>query len=266
MRREYYSDSIEAFLTANRDEILGKLTRASDFDLGQTQRDAWMEEICILQDVLKDRAGSIYFEFSIPRMGRRIDVVLLIGPVLFVIEFKAGEKEFKAAAKDQVWDYALDLKNFHESSHALAVVPILVATNAKAATLSISVTHHNDKLLAPIECSVDSIKKAIDDVLHSFGGPVIEKMQWEAGRYCPTPTIIEAAMALYSGHSVSDISRSDAGAINLGQTSIAISEIVQQSKDASHKAICFITGVPGAGKTLVKGLSLIGLAWPGMLI
>ncbi len=80
-------------------------------------------------------------------------------------------------------------------------------------------------------------------------------MYWENGRYCPTPTIIEAAMALYNGHSVSEISRSDASAINLSQTSDAISKIIRLSKENSQKSICFVTGVPGAGKTLV-GLNI----------
>ncbi|MHB8653424.1 MAG: hypothetical protein ACYDA9_06060 [Terriglobia bacterium] len=113
-KREYYSDSIAAFLNANPDEILGQLARSNDFALEQTQRDAWLDEINILQSVLPGFNGAVYFEYSIPRMGQRIDVVLLIGPVIFVLEFKIGEKDFTSHAVDQVWDYALDLKNFHE--------------------------------------------------------------------------------------------------------------------------------------------------------
>jgi hypothetical protein len=97
-RREYYSDSIDAFLNTSCDEILGKLAARSNFDLGRNQRDAWVEEISILQTVLGCKEGSIHFEYAIPRMGKRIDVVLLIGPVIFVIEFKAGEKDFTASA------------------------------------------------------------------------------------------------------------------------------------------------------------------------
>src|SRR5688572_15607078 len=115
MKREYYSDSIANFRNTAPDEILGKLARSNDFALEQTQRDAWLEEINILQKVLLRFQGSIYFEYSIPRMGKRIDVVILIGPAIFVLEFKIGEKEFSSYALDQVWDYALDLKNFHES-------------------------------------------------------------------------------------------------------------------------------------------------------
>src|SRR3990170_5423901 len=132
MKREYYSDSITTFLNAKPNEILGLLARSNDFTLEQTQRDAWLEEINILHSVLSPFQGSVYFEYSIPRMGQRIDVVVLIGPVIFVLEFKIGEKEFTSHAIDQVWDYALDLKNFHESSHNLFIAPILIATKAKS--------------------------------------------------------------------------------------------------------------------------------------
>ena len=116
MKREYYSDSIAAFLSASTDTILIQLAKNNDFDLQQTQREAWLQQIRMLQSVLNPFHGAIYFEYSIPRMGQRIDVVLLIGPVIFVLEFKVGERGFPLAAIDQVCDYALDLKNFHEPS------------------------------------------------------------------------------------------------------------------------------------------------------
>ena len=255
MKREYYSDSITTFLNTKPDEILGKLVRNNNFDLGQNQRDAWLEEISILHKVLSCHQGSVYFEYSIPRMGKRIDVVLLIGPVIFVIEFKIGEREFPSYATDQVWDYALDLKNFHESSHERFIAPILIATKAQSANSVVAVTPQNDKLLFPINSNGELLGKVLESVLLIATGNSIDRTQWEHGRYCPTPTIIEAAMALYNGHSVSDISRSDASAINLSQTSDAISEIIRSSKEISHKSICFVTGVPGAGKTLV-GLNI----------
>lgn len=255
MKREYYSDSITNFLKTKQDEILGKLTRNSDFDLGQNQRDAWVEEISILQKILSLYSGSIYFEYSIPRMGKRIDVLLIIRQAIFVLEFKVGDKEFYSSALDQVWDYALDLKNFHSSSHNHYIVPVLIATNAKN-ILSIPIlTPQNDKVLFPIKTNVDGIKDVIDNVSNFLDGDNIKIDEWEQGRYCPTPTIVEAAMALYRGHSVENISRSDAGAINLTQTSEAVSEIIKTSKDNSQKSICFVTGVPGAGKTLV-GLNI----------
>ena len=255
MKREFYSDSIANFQNTSSEEILGKLTLANSFALEQTQRDAWLEEINILRKVLSAYQGHIYFEYSIPRMGQRIDVVLLIGPVIFVLEFKIGEKEFASYAIDQVWDYALDLKNFHESSHEQIIAPILIATKAENIAFAISATPQNDKLLFPIKCNAESLGEVIKNVLSFSEGQEIDRLQWENGRYCPTPTIIEAAMALYNGHSVKEISRSDASAINLSETSDAISSIIRYSKEKSQKSICFVTGVPGAGKTLV-GLNI----------
>jgi hypothetical protein len=258
MNRAYYSDSIINFQNASTDEIIGKLTRTNDFALEQTQREAWVEEINILRKVLTSYKGYIYFEYSIPRMGQRIDAVILIGPVIFVLEFKTGEKEFKLHAIDQVWDYALDLKNFHETSHNAFVAPILIATRASFVDHSIITTPQNDKLLFPIRSNVESLAEIIKNVLVFAEGSAIDQSQWESGRYCPTPTIIEAAMALYNGHSVADISRSDASAINLRQTSTAISDIICEAKEKRKKTICFVTGVPGAGKTLV-GLNIANM-------
>ncbi len=257
MRREYYSDSIAAFLDKSANEILGTLVENNSFSLEVTQSDAWREEIRVLKAVLRPYCGrgTVYFEYSIPRLGRRIDVVLLLDHVVFVLEFKVGEREFAAHALDQVWDYALDLKNFHESSHERPVAPVLIATEAKDVSLCIETTPQNDGLLLPIRSNAHTLSHVIEKVLQFTDGPVIDADKWEAGRYCPTPTIIEAATALYNGHSVAEISRSDASAINLSQTSDAISRIIHSARAHSQKAICFVTGVPGAGKTLV-GLNI----------
>ncbi len=255
MKREYYSDRIAGFLRSTPEEIIGKLTINNDFSLEQNQRNAWLTEINILQLALTSHQGTIYFEYSIPRMGRRIDVVILIGPVIFVLEFKVGEEVFTSHAKDQVLDYALDLKNFHESSHEQFIAPVLIATEAKNVTPIIATTPQNDKTLFPIVTNAELLETVIEKVLSFVQGDNIDHSQWESGRYCPTPTIIEAAMALYNGHSVGDISRRDASAINLSQTSDAISNIIRYSKENSCKSICFVTGVPGAGKTLV-GLNI----------
>jgi hypothetical protein len=255
MKRDYYSDSITAFLAASPTELLGTLVTNSGFAIELTEREAWREEIRILKDVLANVQGQIYFEYSIPRMGRRIDVVLLIGSVLLVLEFKVGEKTFTSYALNQVYDYALDLKNFHETSRDLFIAPIVIATNASANTPPIATTVHNDKVLTPMRCNVDLLADTLRRVLDFAADAAIDVAKWEAGRYSPTPTIIEAAMALYNNHSVDEISRSDAAAINLGVTSAAISEIIESARANSFKAVCFVTGVPGAGKTLV-GLNI----------
>ncbi|MEI6611108.1 MAG: DUF2075 domain-containing protein, partial [Deltaproteobacteria bacterium] len=247
----YYDDSIANFLNTSPEEIIGMIALKNEFSLEQTQKDAWLAEIIILKEVLPPYKGSIYFEYSIPRMGQRIDVIILIGAVIFILEFKIGEKDYSTNALDQVMDYALDLKNFHESSHEQLIAPILIATKAKSIYAVVATTPQNDKLLLPIKSNIGLLGKVIEDVLSFSEGNEIDRAQWEQGRYCPTPTIIEAAMALYNNHSVEDISRNDASDINLSQTSDAVSSIIRSSKENSRKSICFVTGVPGAGKTLV---------------
>ena len=251
MSRAYYAATIECFVKSSTEEILGRLTLKNDFALIQTQRDAWITQIEILRVTLLPYGGSVYFEYSIPRMGRRIDVVAVIKSVIFVMEFKVGEAEFTAHAIDQVFDYALDLKNFHEASHAQFIAPVLIATKAINAIPLIVTTPQNDHLLLPIKTDVHQLGDVIELTLKFVDGVDVDVTAWEQGRYCPTPTIIEAAMALYNNHSVTEITRSDAGATNLSLTSSAVSKIISESKTYSRKSICLVTGVPGAGKTLV---------------
>ena len=255
MQREYYTNSIRAFVNTNKNEILGALIKNSDFEVNVNQRSAWVKEIDILQSSLAPYQGSIYLEYSIPRMGKRIDAILLIGAAIFILEFKVGDKDFSLNAVDQVWDYALDLKNFHSSSHNHYIVPALIATEAAHVDATIALTPQNDGVLFPIRCTTKNLGNVIDGSLSFLDGGFIDRTEWENGRYCPTPTIVEAAMALYRGHSVENISRSDAGAINLTQTSGTIADIISESKTNSRKSICFVTGVPGAGKTLI-GLNI----------
>lgn len=252
MNRSYYSNTIDSFINSSVSEILGILADNNEFATELTQKDAWKYQIEFLQKVLVGYSGSIYFEYAIPRMGKRIDVLLIIKSIIFVVEFKVGEKEYQSYAKDQVWDYALDLKNFHETSHNKTIVPILLATKAQYSDLALTTSRNSDNLFDPIMSNSESFAAILSQVNLLFEGQGhIDVSEWEQGRYQPTPTIIEAAMALYNNHSVTDISRSDAGAINLTQTSEQISSIIKLSRDKSEKAICFVTGVPGAGKTLV---------------
>lgn len=255
MKRDYYSASIATFRNSSIDEILGALARNSGFAIEPTQRDAWLKEIAILKNVLSDFDGHVYFEYSIPRMGKRIDVALLIGSTLFVLEFKVGEDRFTSYALNQAYDYAVDLKNFHETSRELFIAPIVIATNASAPPPTINTTVHDDNVLVPMRCTVDSLASTLRRVLEFARGAGINATEWERGRYSPTPTIIEAAMALYNNHSVDDISRSDAAAVNLTTTSSEISKIIEDARATPFKAVCFVTGVPGAGKTLV-GLNI----------
>lgn len=253
MLRYFYSNSIQKFLLETEESILGKLAYNNDFSLELTQKSAWLKEIEILKHILFKYPGTIFFEYSIPRMGRRIDVVLIIRSVIFVLEFKVGDKEFTANAVDQVWDYALDLKNFHETSHDHLIAPVLIATEAKhSEQYTLIEKSYQDLTLSPIKTNTQNLQSVIEGVLtFSDENTVIDGTNWSKGRYAPTPNILEAAMALYNNHSVADISRSDASAKNLSDTSSAIEKIIVETKNKHAKSICFVTGVPGAGKTLV---------------
>ncbi len=253
VRRAYYSDSIDDFLGKDEHAILGTLSRHSPFDITPPQNSAWLEEIRIMKEALIPYTGrgKIYFEYEIPRLGKRIDVLTVIDKVIFVFEFKIGANQFASSAKDQVCDYALDLKNFHETSHNQTIAPILVATAAQSEYFAVAKTLQEDQLLCTICINSKEIPRAINSTLELSDGNMIVAEDWERGRYSPTPTIIEAATALYGGHSVAEISRNDAGATNLSKTSETVAEVIQTAKSEAHKAICFVTGVPGAGKTLV---------------
>lgn len=253
MSRSFYSAKVSDFLGRSVEEILGLLNRVSRMSIEFTQQQAWLKQIELLHEVLPtfSNRGSIFFEYSVPRLGKRIDVVLVLDHVVFILEFKVGERSFSASAIDQVWDYGLDLKNFHHSSHDLPIVPVLVATEARELPFVITQSPRNDGVSKPVCVSGSQVKAVLEHALIALPGTLIDPEIWDKGRYKPTPTIVEAAAALYNGHSVEDISKNDAGAKNLSKTSGAVLNIVQAARTRSRKAICFVTGVPGAGKTLV---------------
>lgn len=226
------------------------MAKNPDFDLVTTQKAAWIGQIEFLQKNLEGLTGTLHLEFNIPRMGSRVDAVLLIGPVVFVIEFKVGEAAFDRAAVDQVWDYALDLKNFHEASHQVSLVPILIATEAKESA-PMKLTKDADGVYRPIQTHPLGFRGVIDYAFGMIGGDTLDQTQWAKGAYKPTPTIFEAARALYAHHGVEAIKAFDAGKKNLGETSRRIEELIDEARAKSRKIICFLTGVPGAGKTLV---------------
>lgn len=248
----FYKDTIELFLQKPDRVIIGEITQNNRFGHITTELFAWEKQISILRNVLKDYSGTIYFEFSIPRMGKRVDCILIIKNVVFVVEFKVGEENYLNHYIEQVWDYALDLKNFHKPSHDSLLVPILIATEAKQSFLDLATTSLNDNLLFPIRTNSNDLKKAISLVLDFyFEDFFIDAEEYLAGSYSPTPTIIEAAISLYNNHNVDNITRSDASAINLSKTTKYISQTIDYAKENNKKIICFVTGVPGAGKTLV---------------
>ncbi len=252
MLNYYYSDTIGAFLEKSPEAIIGEISINGRLGHISTELYAWEYQIKLLKEVLQQRAGHLFFEFTIPRMGKRVDCLLMIKNVVFVIEFKVGEKEFYKHNVEQVWDYALDLKNFHKPSHNLLLVPILVATKAKMPQVSLMTSSHNDNLVNPVLANASGLAKVIEDVLDFFQDPSnIDVKNYVEGSYSPTPTIIEAAIGLYNSHNVEEITRNDADATNLRTTTQYISDTIEYARRNSKKVICFVTGVPGAGKTLV---------------
>lgn len=252
--RAWYSASIADFLFSRPEEVLGRLARHSEFALNENQRDAWLAEIKILHAELKGIEGRIFLEFNIPRMGRRADAVLIIGQIVFVVEFKIGQKHFDRSAINQVWDYALDLKNFHQGSHDVAIVPILVVDRLKGASPA-DFCVDSDGIYHPIPTVSSNLRAVLVTALQKVRGALLHADEWARAPYHPTPTIVEAARALYAQHSVEAIARFDAGAKNLRITSGRIDELAHEARSEHRKMICFVTGVPGAGKTLV-GLNL----------
>ena len=237
------------------DSVLGHLVRNSDFSVDESQRDAWVTQIDLLRVCLKGIEGTTLLEFSIPRMGKRVDAVLLVGPIVFVLEFKVGATMFDRSSIDQVWDYGLDLKNFHAASHNAPIVPVLVATEATSARFCLDLERDDDNLYRPVCVNADSLPTFIAKARQAILGAAIEDSAWAGAPYRPTPTIVEAARALYASHSVDAIARFDAGRDNLRITSRRIEELVDKARRMKQKSICFVTGVPGAGKTLV-GLNI----------
>jgi hypothetical protein len=253
--KAYYNEIVSKFLNADDERILGVLTLEHHHSLEEQQRWAWLQQISILKANLAGQPeGRIFLEFYIPRMGKRADAVLISTNIVFVIEFKAGASEHTSSAFDQVEDYALDLKNFHEGSHSVPIVPVLVSTNAASQPIT-ELKFARDLVASPIAANKDDLGTLVDSLRSRESFPTINIEKWMAQGYRPTPTIVEAAETLYRTHTVADISRSDAGAKNLRETGASVSSVIDRARQNGTKAICFLTGVPGSGKTLA-GLNI----------
>ena len=255
MERFFYQNNITGFLADTNNAILGALAKNNTFDLVDLQRNAWLYEISFLKNLLRNESsGHIVFEYSIPRLGKRIDVVLLLHGIVFVLEFKVGAEEYFRQDLEQVWDYALDLKNFHEASRDLIIVPILVATDADSSSVSKEVSQYDDQVFEPILSNADALPQIMAQFIDEYAQD-IDLSRWVFSRYMPTPTIIQAASSLYLNHSVADITKTEASGENLQRTSEFVMNVIDHSRTNGEKSICFVTGVPGAGKTLV-GLNI----------
>lgn len=257
MARYFYHSDIRAFLKESVEQIFGKMSLNDEYDTSATQKFAWEEEIDVMKRVLEryqNEPGWILFEYTIPRIGKRIDVVLLLRERVFAIEFKAGKEEILHADVDQVLDYALDLKNFHQGSADRLIVPVLVPTENEEVSTVCKLSHYDDGVYEPLIASKNALGDIIDKVVSQDIGKREYKValsDWVRSRYEPTPTIVEAASVLYTQHSVKDITRHEAEGEQLERTSNYVMQVIHETKIRRGKSICFVTGVPGAGKTLV---------------
>ena len=250
-----YKAKVNQFLVSQEDEILGQLTNQHKFrQLEQQQINSWRRQIRELKQTLAGFPdATLLLEFEIPRIGKRVDAILILNGSILVLEYKVGAKTYDATSIDQAYDYALDLKNFHKASHHLTIVPVLIATDApsKSPNLEIGV----DGIASPLLANSDNLLTVLNLLSTTLPKVGLDADAWINSTYHPTPTIVEAAQALYKGHKVEEISRSDAGAINLTKTCSHVSRVIDDAKVNNKKVICLITGTAGAGKSLA-GLNI----------
>lgn len=249
-----YNNSFTGFLCDSEMSILGKLCNDYHGNTLTTTREAWIEEISIMRELLLQcnaKEGQIIYEYDIPRLGKRIDVVLLCKGIIFCIEFKVGESHILEADLDQVLDYALDLSNFHKFSSDHLIVPILVATNYAKSSSIVQRSGYDDRVANPLVTGKSNLSALINSVLNQYPNEKPINSNWIISPYAPTPTIIEAARSLYENHTVENITRHEADEVFTDRTISYILQVIKESKEKQKKSICFVTGVPGAGKTLV---------------
>ena len=254
MSRCLYSSSFAEFINTSENSIFGTLCERYHGEALTTTREAWRSEISIMKEILfkfSNKDGKIIFEYDIPRLGKRIDVVLLLEGIVFCLEFKVGQSSIIEADVDQVLDYALDLKNFHKFSQDHLIVPILIATNYRNSSTEIQMSVYDDRVVNPLMSGKSGVANLIAEVLKQFPNEPSVNPNWIISPYAPTPTIIEAAKTLYENHSVENITRHEADKVSTDRTISYILDVIKHSKENQKKSICFVTGVPGAGKTLV---------------
>ena len=257
MTRCLYHATIHEFLQQSSEALLGTFVNNYHGVAMTTTNEAWADEIRIMQEVLqpwKDEDGQVIFEYDIPRLGKRIDVVLLFRGLIFCLEFKVGEREMLQSNIEQVLDYALDLKNFHLLSQNRTIVPILIPTRFQSSSNEFRPSVYDDSIYNPLVTGANGLQQLIADVLAHAGATAPDPSlgaDWIISPYSPTPTIIEAAKRLYENHSVEDITRHEADKVSTDRTIAYILDVIKTSREKGEKSICFVTGVPGAGKTLV---------------
>ena len=255
--RTYYESSIEEFVAhPYPKDIIDYLTESDEetdeYEL-HLQKGAWGNQIKILQKYLKDKKGYIIFEYVLSRVNMRIDVVLLMGDVVYSLEFKNNEVEFKDEDINQADGYGYALKNFYEANRDKYVVPMLIATKAPDSECSTSADLGIDKLFTLFKANEKKMEQYIDLIRSKYGSDTIcseeEFENWIKSPFKPNPTIIQSARSIYMNNQVDAFFKFDAGEENLKITEATVEAIVREAKRDKKKIICFVSGVPGAGKT-----------------
>lgn len=242
-----YFDEIVNFIKEDPSAIFGKIVKHSTFADCVKQKEAWINEIEILQEQLKDfKEGLIGFEYTIPRMGSRIDTVILYKGIIFDLEFKNFNDTFEGADKDQTKRYAFELENYHSSSKDRIIVPILVATDAEKQTHTYECIDKQYNLFLSNGCDLAEI---INTIAGKHKSENALNKDWFKGKWKPVPTIIDMTRIFFNN------SKDD---YNLNYTksteediNAAFNKVEEIINNGIKRKICFITGVPGAGKTLV---------------
>jgi len=249
----FWSSLARDFVAAPVDTIMGELARRQVHHYSRTEAEQspeWRDSILGLQAALAPMTGDwwVLLEYPMLRLGRRIDAVVLTDRAILVLEFKREQAD--NAALRQVEDYGLDLFDFHEHSRTHPVVPLLVSGGAPEAEQAMPLIWVG---VSPVrQTRPENLGREIAAVLSAVGVSecALNAQRWLGGAYRPVPTIIEAACMLYARNGVADIAAARADQRNLHETTHAIREALAEAQAARRRVILFVTGIPGAGKTL----------------
>jgi hypothetical protein len=268
-----FQSTVREFLDRPILEVVGTLSlhyAAQGFtDQKTDQTESWAADAASLQGTLRQTAAifrptldwRVLLEFAIPRKDKRIDVVLLTPGSIIILELKTGA--YASEALKQVEEYALLLHYFHKTSNQRRIFPIVVSPFATSSDIPhLQQSEFQFKELASTwiastsQCNWNDLGFRLETIgALTIGGEPINVEGWSTGAYYPVPTIIEAALALREGLNIREIAHSEASEHEISAVADSIQNVILGAQAENQFAICFLTGVPGSGKTLV-GLSL----------
>ena len=258
----YYRATLSEFVDADPTGVGSVLTSkyAADgyFQLLSTQSVSWEISLPMLQKSLRKvsclvpDAGNwgVLLEYPLYRLRRRIDLVVIAGDLLFVVELKVGADRAELADINQVEEYALDLRDFHKASHGLKMQPVLCCTELPEQADGPEY-EPDTQVQRVVVASAEGLASVLTGRYLSASQEPRQQLDveaWDSSSYEPVPTIIEAATTIFAGHSVKSISRSDAE--NLAECSQEVLRLIEEAKTEGRRRLIVVTGVPGSGKTL----------------